>query len=234
MGPTSDAESVIQIHPRRRRNVRRQRCYSNSRLEAFPSGKWKLRFVLLRALLTVVPVSISSLSLAPARADAMVAAEEICMREGKYPMIGGGTTVFSHKTCFSRPVTNTLPEEKKIPRGKKSPSDPFNGARVVRYDYHEALYHCTKRHMRLPTVEQLQALFEYANSDNSAATRGDYAIVAPKNDSRYPGGLYGWGGGSKYWSHTFAGKGFHKVVDLGNGRVSAYYDSHRSYVSCVH
>jgi hypothetical protein len=200
----------------------------------FASGKWNLRFVLLRALLTAVPVLSSSLSPAAARADAMVATEEICMPEGTYPMIGGGTTVFSHnKTCFSRPVTNTYPWEKKVPRAKKSAPDPFNGARVVRYDYHDALYHCAKRHMRLPTVEELKALFAYANTGNSAATGSKYAIIAPKNDSRYPGGLYGWGGGSIYWSHTLAGKGFHKVVNLSNGRVSIYYDSHKSYVSCV-
>ena len=35
------------------------------------------------------------------------------------------------------------------------------------------------------------------------------------------------------WSHTFAGKGFHKVVNLDNGRASIDYDSRRSYVSCV-
>ena len=199
----------------------------------FASGTWNLRFGLLRASLTAVPVLSLSLSPAAVRADTIVATEEICMPEGTYPMIGGGTTVFSHdKTCFSRPATDTY-REKKILRAKQSAPDPFNGARVVRYDYHDALYHCAKRHMRLPTVEELKALFAYANTGNSTATGSQYAIVAPKNDSRYPGGLYGWGGGSIYWSHTFAGKGFHKAVNLGNGRVSIYYDSHRSYVSCV-
>lgn len=149
-------------------------------------------------------------------------------------MFGGGTTVFSYnKTCFSRPATDTYPWEKKSPSATKGAPDPFNGSRVVRYDYHDALYHCAKRDMRLPTVNELKALFAYANTDNSTGTRSKYAIVAPKNDSRYPGGLYGWGGGSLYWSHTLAGKGFHKVVNLGNGRVSSYYDSHKSYVSCV-
>ncbi|NML99759.1 DUF1566 domain-containing protein [Paraburkholderia sp. RP-4-7] len=196
----------------------------------FASGKWNRRFVLLRTLLTVVPVLISGLSPASAQAAAMVATAEICMREGTYPMIGGGMTVFSsNKTCFSRPVTDTYP----FPRPKKSAPDPFNGTRVARYDYHDALYHCAKRHMRLPTVDELKALFAYANTDNSTAAGSKYAIVAPKNDSRYPGGLYGWGGGTLYWSHTFAGTGFHKVVNLGNGRVSIYYDSYRSYVSCV-
>jgi len=148
-------------------------------------------------------------------------------------MIGGGTTVFSHKTCFSRPVTIAYPWEKKIARAKQSAPDPFNGARVVRYDYHDALYHCAKRHMRLPTVEEMKALYVYANSGSSTATGSKNAIVAPKNDSRYPGGLYGWGGGSIYWSHTFVGNGVHKVVNLSNGRVSIYHDQHRSYVSCV-
>jgi hypothetical protein len=199
----------------------------------FASGKWNLGFVPLRALLSAVPVLSLNLPLAAAQADPMVATEEICMPDGTYPMIGGGTTVFSHKTCFSRPVTNTFPWEKKVPRAKKSAPDPFNGARVVQYDYHDALYHCAKRHMRLPTVEDLKALFAYANADSSTATGSKYAIIAPENDSRYPGGIYGWGGGSTYWSHTFAGKGVHKVVDLSDGRVIIHHDSHRSYVSCV-
>ncbi|MDN7180242.1 hypothetical protein M0D69_20010 [Caballeronia sp. SEWSISQ10-4 2] len=88
--------------------------------------------------------------------------------------------------------------------------------------------------MRLPAVEELTALFVYANPGDNAAPGSQYAIVAPKDDSRYPGGLYGWGGGSTYWSHTFAGKGSHKVVNLKNGRVSIYYNSRTSYVSCVH
>jgi hypothetical protein len=149
-----------------------------------------------------------------------------------YPMIGGGTTVFSHgKTCFSRPATTPYPWEKKIARAKNP--DPFNGARVVRYDYHDALYHCAKRRMRLPTVEELKAVFAFANSGNGTATGSKYAIVAPKDDSRYPDGLYGWGGGSVYWSHTFAGKGVHKVVNLADGQVSVDHDSNRRYVSCV-
>jgi hypothetical protein len=200
----------------------------------FACGKWNLRFVLLPALSTAIPVL--SLSLAPveAWAQAPVATEEICMPEGTYPMIGGGTTVFSRdKTCFSRPATTPYPWEKKIARAKKSAPDPFNGARVVRYDYHDALYHCAKRRMRLPTVEELKAVFAFANSGNGTATGSKYAIVAPKDDSRYPDGLYGWGGGSVYWSHTFAGKGVHKVVNLADGQVSVDHDSNRRYVSCV-
>jgi hypothetical protein len=201
----------------------------------YACGKWNLRFALSRALLTAGVVLSSSLSPTAARANTMVAAEEICMPKGTYPMVGGGATVFSHdQTCFSRPVTNTFPWEKQIPRANRSTADQFNGARVVRYDYHDALYQCAKRHMRLPAVEELSALFVYANPGDKAATGGQYAIVAPKNDSRYPGGLYGWGGSSTYWSHTFAGKGSRKVVNLENGRVSIYYNSRTSYVSCVH
>lgn len=200
----------------------------------FTIGKWHLRFVLRRVVLTAASVLSSGLSHAAAPADAMAATEEICMAKGEYSMIGGGTTVFSHdKTCFSRPVTARYPWEKKIARAKMSAPDTFSGARIVRYDYHDALYHCTKRHRRLPTVEELKALFAYANTANGTATGSTYAIVAPKNDSRYSGGLYGWGGASTYWSHTFAGNGFHKVVNLSNGRVSTYYDSHVGYVSCV-
>jgi hypothetical protein len=201
----------------------------------YVSGKWNLRNALLRALWISVVAFSSSLLPTAARASEMVPAEEICLPKGTYPMIGGGTTVFSHdQTCFSRPVTNTFPWEKKIPRANKSAVDQFNAARVVRYDYHDALYQCAKRHMRLPAVEELSALFVYANTGNNAATESKYAIVAPENNSRYPGGLHGWGGSSAYWSRTFAGRGFHKVVNLKNGRVSIYYDSRTSYVSCVH
>ncbi|REE18371.1 hypothetical protein B0G71_1383 [Paraburkholderia sp. BL27I4N3] len=149
-------------------------------------------------------------------------------------MAGGGTTVFSRdRTCFSRPATTPYPWEKKIARAKQSAPDRFNGARVVRYDYHDALYHCAKRRMRLPTVEELKAVFAFANSGNGTATGNRYAIVAPKDDLRYPGGLYGWGGGSTYWSHTFAGNRVHKVVNLAGGQVSIDHDAHRNYVSCV-
>ncbi|WP_157644824.1 hypothetical protein [Burkholderia ubonensis] len=153
------------------------------------------------------------------------------MPKGKYPTSGGGESRFAYDKCFSRPAINLYPWEKKSLRARKA--DPFSGARVVRYDYHDALYHCEKRDMRLPTVEELGALFAYANRDSGAANGPAYAIVAPNNDSRYPGGLHGWGGGSTYWSHTFAGKGFHKVIDLRTGRVSIDHDVHRSYVSCV-
>lgn len=149
-------------------------------------------------------------------------------------MIGGGTTVFSHETTrFSRPVTTPYAWEKKIASAKRSAPDTFSGARIVQYDYHDALYHCTKRHMRLPTVEELKALFAYANADNGTATATRYAIVAPGSDSRYSGGRYGWGGASMYWSHTFAGNGVHKVANLSDGRVSTFHDSQVGYVSCV-
>lgn len=141
MDATSDAPRVIQIHPTRCRNVRCQHCSSGSGPEPFASRKWSLRSVLLRVLLTAAPVLISSLSAAAAQTDPMVATEEICMSEGTYPMTGGGTTVFSRRTCFSRPVTIAYPWEKKIARAKRSAPDPFNGARVVRYDYHDAQYH---------------------------------------------------------------------------------------------
>ncbi|MGF6604881.1 hypothetical protein P3T23_009637 [Paraburkholderia sp. GAS448] len=199
----------------------------------FVNGRWNQKRVLLRVLLTSATAVGSTLAAAPSRADATGATEEICMPEGTYPMTGGGTTAFSHKTCFSRPATTPYPWEKKLHPPKKSSPDLFNGAWVVRYDYHDALYHCAKRDMRLPTVEELTALLAYANTGNSAASDNQYAIVAPKNDSRYPGGLHGWGGSGAYWSHTFAGKGVHKVVNLGNGRVSIDHDVHRNYVSCV-
>lgn len=160
------------------------------------------------------------------------------MHQGTYPTTSGSKITFSHdKTCFSRPVVNTFPWEKKIPITSRRAQDQFNKASVVRYDYHDALYHCARRHMRLPTDEELTALFVYGttgNTGNDSASGSKYAIVAPKDDLRYPGGLHGWGGSSAYWSHTFAGKGFHKEVNLENGRASINHDSDRSYVSCVH
>jgi hypothetical protein len=200
----------------------------------FASRKWIKGLMLFRVLLTAVPFLNSSSSDAATTPDVVVDTREICMPAGTYPMIGGGSTVFSHnKTCFSRPVTTRYSWEKKIPGARRSPPDTFSGARVAQYDYHDALYQCSKRDMRLPTLEELKALFAYANKTDGAAMRSSYAIVAPKSDSHYAGGVYGWGGASVYWSHTFAGKGFHKVVNLSDGRVSIYHDSRVGYVSCV-
>jgi hypothetical protein len=209
--------------------------YNQRTTMIYASGKWNLRSALPHALSTALFLLSSSLMLTSARVNAKVTADEICMPKGTYRTIGDGTTVFSHdKTCFSRPVTDTFAWEQKIPRANRSTQDQFNKARVVGYDYHDALYHCAKRHMRLPTPAELMALFVYGNTGNNSESGSQYAIVAPKDDPRYPGGLYGWGGSRIYWSHTFAGKGFHKAVNLENGRVSINSDSHRSYVSCVH
>jgi hypothetical protein len=198
----------------------------------YASGSRTKRFVLLCALLPAVSAQGTNYLSPKAQADAVITAEEICMPKGTYRTSVAGTTVFSRdKTCFSRPVTSPYPWEKL--RAKKSARDPFNGARVVQYDYHDALYHCAKRDMRLPTVEELSALFVYVNGGSNAGTGASYAIVARGNDSRHPGGHYGWGGGRRYWSHTFAGKGLHKVIDLSNGRVGADHDVHGNYVSCV-
>jgi hypothetical protein len=195
--------------------------------------KWKLGSVLIRALLTAASILTSSLSLAAVPVGSTVDTGGICMPEGTYRTVGGGITVFSLKTCFSRPVRDTDSREMRVPPTKKSPRDTFNGERVLRYDYHDALYQCVKRNMRLPTVNELKALFAYANRRNGSATASKFVIVAPENDSRYPGGLYGWGGDSRYWSHTRAGNGVHKVVNLSNGQMSIDHDPHRNYVSCV-
>jgi hypothetical protein len=200
----------------------------------FASRKWIRGFVVFRVLLTAVPLLNPSSSDAATMPDATVDTEEICMPEGTYPMVGGGSTVFSHnKTCFSRPVTKRYSWENKIPGARRSAPDTFSQVRVAQYDYHDALYQCSKRNMRLPTLEELKALFAYANKTDGAAMKSSYAIVAPKGDSHYAGGVYGWGGASVYWSHTFAGNGFHKVVNLSDGRVSIYHDSRVGYVSCV-
>ncbi|WP_345816975.1 hypothetical protein AAGS40_28880 (plasmid) [Paraburkholderia sp. PREW-6R] len=233
MNPASDAVPVIQVKPTPRRGLCYRHGHSNAGLELSGSGRRSPGFRLLRALLIAVPSLFSGLSPVPAQADTPAAADEICMPEGTYPMAGGGTTVFPHRVCFSRPVTRAYSWEKKIARAKQSAPDPFNGARVVRYDYHDARYHCANRGMRLPTVEELKALFAYANTAKSTAKGSQYAIIAPKGDSRYAEGLYGWGGGSVYWSHSFAGRGLHKVVNLGDGKVGVKHDSYRSYVSCV-
>jgi hypothetical protein len=208
---------------------------TNWTVMTYTGGMWSMRSVPLRALSAAVFVLGSSLFPGATQANATVAEEEICMPHGTYPTTAGAMIVFSHdKTCFSRPVTHTFPWEKKLSRVTKRTQDRFNGARVVRYDYHDALYHCAKRHMRLPSVEELTALFVYENKGDNSAPGSQYAIVAPKDDLRYPGGLHGWGGSSTYWSHTFAGKGFHNAINLENGRVSINHDSQHSYVSCVH
>ena len=198
------------------------------------SEKCNPPFVPLGTLIAAALVLIPALSLASEPAGAIGKSEEICMPKGTYPMADGGTTVFSHdSTCFRPAATRIYPWERKISRATMSPPDPYNGARVVRYDYHDALYHCTHLHMRLPTVEELKALFAYANKANNAAMGSRYAIVAGEGDSRFSGGVYGWGGGSVYWSNTFAGTGHRKVVDLGTGRVGISRDSQLNYVSCA-
>jgi hypothetical protein len=211
------------------------KCRRNDRTAMTSTGRrWIRGLMLLRVLMAAVPFLDPSFSDAATMPAATADAEKICMPEGTYPMIGGGTTAFSRsKTCFSRPVSKRYSWEEKVPRAQSSATDTFSGARVARYDYHDALYQCSKRGMRLATLEELKALFAYANSTNSAGMGGGYAIVAQKGDSHYSGGLYGWGGASVYWSHTFAGKGFHKVINLSNGRVSIYDDSRVGYVSCV-
>jgi hypothetical protein len=78
--------------------------------------------MLFRVLLTAVPFLNSSSSDAATTPDVVVDTREICMPAGTYPMIGGGSTVFSHnKTCFSRHVTTRYSWEKKIPGARRSP-----------------------------------------------------------------------------------------------------------------
>lgn len=208
--------------------------YNHRAAMSSSDGKRKLRPGLLRSMLSAAPALILGLALTSAHAEAIVGAKEICMRKGTYSMAGGGTTIFSRdKTCFSPPVTTPWPWEKKAARTQLGAPDPFTHVRIVRYDYHDARYQCAKRHLRLPTIGELKALFAYANTGDTAVTGNRYAIVAPEGDGRYPGGRHGWGGDSPYWSHTFAGHGKHEVIDLGNGRVSTHHDSFRNYVTCV-
>jgi hypothetical protein len=198
------------------------------------SRTWDRGSLLIRASLIAVSAMTCSASDAAATPDAIAGVGQICMPAGTYRMAGGGATVFSQeKTCFSRPVTNRYRWEKKAAQAKRSVPDNFSGTRVARYDYQDALYQCAHRRMRLPTVQELGALFAYVNAANGATAGSRYAIVAPANDPRYPGGIYGWGGASAYRSHTFAGNGLHKVVNLGDGRISIFHDSQAGYVSCV-
>ncbi len=157
--------------------------------------------------------------------------EDICLPAGTFPMIGGGATVLSHPTCFSPPATHLYPWETKHRSATRDAKDQFSGTRIVRYNFHDALYQCTKRRMRLPSVDELRALVAYATAADGK--QDTYSIVALQNDARYPGGRYGWGGASYYWTNTLAGTGYRKVVDLKEGRVRIDHSSHRAYVSCV-
>ncbi|REE24126.1 MULTISPECIES: hypothetical protein [unclassified Paraburkholderia] len=197
-------------------------------------GKLHGRAVLLLALSTAAALPGSSFSFGAEPVGTNVTTREICIPKGTYPTAGGGTTVFSHeKTCFSRPAIDTYAWEKKSARIKKGAPDAFSGLRIVMYDYHDALYHCAKRRMRLPTLDELKALFAYTNAHGSPGGGSHNAIVASKDDSRYEGGIYAWGGSSPYWSHTLAGNRMHKVVNLADGRVSIRHDPQPNYVSCV-
>jgi len=106
-----------------------------------PDGKWKLRLGLLRPMLIATAALISGLGLTAASAEAGTMAKEICMQQGTYVMVGYGTTIFSRdRTCFSPPVTTPWPWERKTARRRLEAPDPFTHARIVRYDYRDALY----------------------------------------------------------------------------------------------
>lgn len=92
-------------------------------------------------MLTTTAALILGLVLTAASAEASAVAKEICMQQGTYVMVGYGTTIFSRdRTCFSPPVTTPWPWERKTARRRLEAPDPFTHARIVRYDYRDALY----------------------------------------------------------------------------------------------
>ncbi|WP_206997092.1 hypothetical protein [Trinickia mobilis] len=151
------------------------------------------------------------------------------MPPGNYPVADRADLVLRSPLCFSPPAR--VAQGGKATLGRSVKRDSFSGTAVGGYTYGEAVHYCLERHMRLPSTDELKALVGYANGPEHP--HGGYAIVASKDDERYPGGVYGWGGQLAYWSSTFGGSRFHHVVWLTDGRGGPYHDSHRAYVSCV-
>ena len=91
--------------------------------------------------LTVVGDGEGKVGFGYGKAREVPVAKEICMQQGTYVMVGYGTTIFSRdRTCFSPPVTTPWPWERKTARRRLEAPDPFTHARIVRYDYRDALY----------------------------------------------------------------------------------------------
>ncbi|RKP43600.1 hypothetical protein D7S89_25515 [Trinickia fusca] len=173
-----------------------------------------------------------TLSIAPGRAHGQLpepAAGSICMPLGNYPVAGSADLVLRSPLCFSPPAPAA--RGGKAGLGRRVDRDSFSGTTVGGYTYGDAVHYCLERHMRLPSTDELKALVGYANGPEHP--HGGYAIVASKDNKRYPGGVYGWGGQLAYWSSTFGGTRFHHVVWLTDGRDAPYHDSHRAYISCV-
>lgn len=81
-------------------------------------------------------------------------------------------------------------------------------------DWSAADSYCTSQGMRLPTRDELVALYN-ANPNNTIAT------------------TCGWPTDGNYWSSTQYAPGNHYFVNLGNGFVSNYSDFNVIYVTCV-
>jgi len=172
------------------------------------------------------------LAAAPDRAHAQLPeppAGGICMPAGKYPVAGSVDLVLRTPRCFSPPAQQG--PDGKAGLGRPVKRDSFSGTAVGGYTYDEAVHYCLDHHMRLPSSDELKALVGYANGPGHP--NGGYAIVASKGDTRYPGGMYGWGGQLGYWTSTFGGNRLHHVVQLTDGRGGPYHNSHLAYVSCV-
>jgi hypothetical protein len=169
------------------------------------------------------------LAVAPGRTHAQTPeppAGSICLPPGKYPVVGSAALELGTQRCF-------IPPAPRAPGGKAGglQRDSYSGTNVGGYTYEEAVHYCLERQMRLPSSDELKALVGYANGPDHP--HGGYAIVAAKDDTRYPGGVYGWGGRLGYWSSTFGGRRLHHVVQLTDGRGGPYHDSHLAYVTCV-
>jgi hypothetical protein len=192
------------------------------------AGTTSARNVRATGALTLGFVSLI-LAVAPGRAHAQTPeppAGSICMPPGKYPVAGSADLALRTQRCFSPPAPQA--------QGGKAGGvkrDSYSGTTVGGYTYDEAVHYCLDRQMRLPSSDELKALVSYANGPDHP--HGGYAIVAPKDDTRHPGGMYGWGGQLGYWTSTFGGRRLHHVVQLTDGRGGPYHDSHRAYVTCV-
>ena len=172
------------------------------------------------------------LAVAPSRAHAQLPeppAGGICLPAGTYPVPGSADLVLSTSRCFSPPAQQELGGKGSV--GRRVKRDSFSGTAVGGYTYGEGVHYCLDHHMRLPSSDELKALVGYANG--SEHPNGGNAIVASKDNTRYPGGVYGWGGQLGYWTSTSGGSRIHHIVQLTDGRGGPYHDSHLAYVTCV-
>lgn len=95
--------------------------------------------------------------------------------------------------------------------GQGGYATPDNG---MGYNWFAADSYCTSQGLRLPTKDELVALYNAYQNDSIAS-------------------VCGWPTGNYYWSSTQNGSGSHYSVYLNNGGVYVYYDSNYGHVTCV-